>query len=113
MTARWAGRKGRPWRELCEQVYADPHETHCLRCGKPVNKGLTLWDLPRGQRAQARSVDHIIAIEHGGARLSRDNVAIAHFGCNSRHGARVRWAKHKGVAHTPTRMIVDVDPHTL
>lgn len=58
-------------------------------------------------------MDHIIAIEQGGARLSRDNVALAHHGCNSRHGAKVRWAKHKGTTHTPTHMIVDVDPHSL
>jgi 5-methylcytosine-specific restriction endonuclease McrA len=111
VTARWAGRKGRAWRLLCGQVYADPAETHCIRCGKPVDKDLIATDLPPGLRAQARSVDHIIAIDQGGARLSRDNVAIAHYGCNSRHGAKVRWAKTKG--HTATRVIVDVDPHSL
>ena len=105
--ARWAGRKGRPWRALCARVYADPHETHCVRCGRPVNKGL------RGCTPQSRSVDHIIAIEHGGAPLSRDNVALAHYGCNSRHGARVRWAKHNAVQPTPSRIIVDIDPSTL
>lgn len=107
MAARWAGRKGRPWRELCEQVYADPHETHCLRCGRAVDKGL------RGTTPESRSVDHIIAIDLGGARLSRDNVALAHFGCNSRHGANVRWAKARGTAHVGTRMIVDIDPSSL
>ncbi|WP_396027513.1 HNH endonuclease [Actinoplanes sp. TBRC 11911] len=85
----------------------DPHETHCIRCGQPVDKGL------RGCTPQSRSVDHIIAIELGGARLSRDNVALAHYGCNSRHGAMVRWAKHNRRGHTVSRMIVDVDPHSL
>lgn len=107
MPGQWTGRKGRPWRELCAQVYNDPHETHCLRCGTPVDKELG------GTTPRSRSVDHIIAIELGGARLSRDNVAIAHFGCNSRHGAQVRWAKHRGTPHTGTRMIVNIDPHTL
>ena len=111
MVAKWAGRKGRAWRLLCDQVYADPAETHCLRCGQPVDKTLIATDLPPGMRNQARSVDHIIAIDQGGARLSRDNVAIAHYGCNSRHGARVRWAKTNG--HTPARIVVDIDPNTL
>lgn len=112
MTARWAGRKGRAWRDLCAQVYADPNETHCLRCGRPVDKGLVFSEyLPKELRPQARSVDHIIAIDQGGARLARDNVAIAHLGCNSRHGAKVRWAKERG--HTPTRIVLDVDPHAL
>ncbi len=111
MTAPTAGRKGRAWRLLCAQVYADPSETHCIRCGRAVDKTLISTDLPPGLRNRARSVDHIIAIDQGGARLARDNVAIAHLGCNSRHGAKVRWAKVQG--YTPTRIVLDVDPHTL
>lgn len=114
MTAQWAGRKGRAWRLLCAQVYADPAETHCVRCGRPVDKGLVFGQhLPTELRPQARSVDHIIAMDQGGARLSRDNVGIAHYGCNSRHGARVRWAKRQGHSVAASRVIVDVDPHTL
>ena len=113
MTARWAGRKGRSWRLLCNQVYNDPNETHCIRCGRPVDKTLIATDLPPGLRNQARSVHHIIAIDQGGARLSGDNVAIAHLGCNSRHGSRVRWAKTQGHVTTTPRVIIDVDPHTL
>lgn len=112
MVARTAGRKGRPWRLLCSQVYADPSETHCVRCGLPVDKDLVFSpDLPPQLRSQARSVDHIIAMDQGGARLSRDNVGIAHYGCNSRHGSKVQWAKRKG--HTPARITLDVDPNTL
>lgn len=108
--ARWAGRKGRAWRTLCAQVYADPSETHCLRCGRPVDKTLIFGpELPQHLRAQARSVDHIMAIHHGGARLSRDNVAIAHYGCNSRHGARIR---HAGGA-VASKITLDTDPHSL
>ena len=114
MTARWAGRKGRAWRVLCAQVYSDPNETHCLRCGKPVDKSLIFSrSLPREQRPYARSVDHIIAIEHGGARESRDNVAIAHYGCNSRHGARLGNAKRAGRGPVESRITLDVDPHSL
>jgi 5-methylcytosine-specific restriction endonuclease McrA len=112
MTARWAGRKGRDWRALCARVYADPCETHCIRCGKPVDKDLVATDaLPPQLRRWARSVDHVVAIDQGGARLSRDNVALAHIGCNSRHGAHVRWAKQRG--HTHARIVLDVDPHSL
>lgn len=107
MAARWAGRKGRRWRALCTQVYADPHETHCVRCGRWVDKTLT------GCAPQSRSVDHITALDQGGHPYSRDNVAIAHFGCNSAHGARVRWDKHRRITHTPGRLIVDIDPATL
>lgn len=103
MPARWAGRKGRPWRELCARVLAE--ETHCVRCGQYVDQGQP----PRTPKAP--SVDHIIAIDQGGARLSRGNVALAHFGCNARHGAKVRWAKQQG--HTPSRITVDIDPHSL
>jgi hypothetical protein len=103
--ARWAGRKGRPWRTLCAKVYADTDETRCVRCRQPVDKTLTVKDAPPELRPKARSVDHIIAIEQGGAPLDRDNVGIAHYGCNSRHGAHVRWAKHKpGHVPPPQRM---------
>lgn len=114
MTARWAGRKGRSWRTLCAQVYADPSETHCLRCGTPVDKGLVFSEeLPPEVRRWARSVDHIIPIDQGGARQSRDNTAIAHYGCNSRHGARLAAGKRRAKSHAGARVILDVDPHTL
>lgn len=105
MTARWAGRKGRPWRTLCAQVYAE--ETHCVRCGKHVDQTLP------ARTPQSRSVDHLTAMVEGGAKLSRENVGLAHLSCNSRHGARVRWALTKPQVNTPPRMIIALDPHTL
>ena len=112
--AKWAGRKGRAWRILCAQVYADPCETHCVRCGRPVDKGLVFGPyLAQHLRPLARSVDHIIAMHDGGARLSRDNVAIAHYGCNARHGARVGNAKRAGHTLVQSHVIVDIDPHSL
>jgi 5-methylcytosine-specific restriction endonuclease McrA len=112
--ARWAGRKGRPWRALCAQVYADPDEVYCIRCGRPVDKGLVFSEyLAKELRPLARSVDHIIAIDQGGARLSRDNVGLAHYGCNARHGARVGNAKRAGRTLVTSRIVLDVDPHSL
>ncbi len=111
MAAKWAGRKGRAWRLLCNEVYADPNETHCIRCGRPVDKELVFSPtLPPEVRRWARSVDHIVAIHQGGPKLSRDNVGVAHYVCNSRHGARTRWSS---AAPAPTRLIVDVDPRSL
>jgi 5-methylcytosine-specific restriction endonuclease McrA len=108
------GRMGRPWRRLCGQVYADPDETHCIRCGKPVDKGLVFSEeLPPELRRWARSVDHIIPLVQGGAPLSRDNAALAHYGCNSSHGARARWSKHRGERPVPSRLILDIDPSLL
>lgn len=112
--ARTAGRKGRAWRALCAQVYADPNETHCVRCGRPVDKSLVFGpDLPIHMRPQARSVDHIIAMAQGGAKLSRENVAIAHYGCNGRHGARLGNAKRAGRDVVASKIVLDVDPHSL
>jgi hypothetical protein len=112
--ARWAGRKGRAWRALCAQVYNDPAETHCIRCGKPVDKTIVFSQyLPKHLRPQARSVDHIVAMHMGGAKLSRDNVAIAHYGCNARHGARVGNAQRAGREHMASNIVVDIDPHSL
>lgn len=102
--ARWAGRKGRPWRTLCAQVYTE--ETHCIRCGQYVDQTLP----PR--TPMSRSVDHIQAIAEGGAKLHRDNVGLAHLSCNSRHGARVRWG-HTKPQTTPTMTSIALDPRTL
>ena len=102
MPARTAGRKGRPWRQLCAQVYAE--ETHCIRCGRYVDQALP----PR--TPMSRSVDHIEALAQGGAKLARDNVGLAHYGCNSRAGARMRWARD----HPPAQVqVISVDPATL
>ena len=81
--AEHAGRKGRPWATLREQVLQE--ETHCFRCGEEVDKTLP----PRGRWSP--SVDHKVSIASGGEPLDRDNVALAHYGCNSSAGAQERW----------------------
>ena len=73
-------RTHRKWRELRERVFAE--ETHCWLCGRHVDQTLP----PR--TPQSRSVDHVVALDQGGAEFDRLNVRLAHFGCNSRRGAR-------------------------
>lgn len=73
------GRRGRPWRRLQAQVFAT--ETHCHLCGEWVNQTLP----PR--HPEARSIDHLIPLAHGGDPLARHNARLAHLGCNARKGA--------------------------
>ncbi len=105
MTAAW--RSSRRWRAVCRLVLADPDETHCIRCRGWVDK-----DLPPGS-PQSPTVDHIIAAEAGGARYDRDNAGLAHHGCNSRHGARLRWAKQRGQGVFATGMMISEDVDSL
>lgn len=103
MPARTAGRSGRPWRRLSAQVYAE--ETHCIRCGRWVDQSL-----PPNTR-MSRTVDHIDALAMGGARLKRENVGLAHHGCNSRAGARMRWSRTHPI--TPPGVCISIDPASL
>lgn len=82
------GRHGPAWRKLRVQVIAE--ETSCFRCGAEVDKSLAYPD------PDSPSVDHIKDIRDGGAPLDRDNVRLAHFGCNSADGARKRHARVAG-----------------
>ena len=114
MAARTAGRKGRPWRLLCAQVYAT--ETHCIRCGQWVDLALPYRDPDTGRvNRLAKSVDHITALAEGGPPLARTNVGLAHLGCNSTAGAHLRWARaHRRAtprrAGTPARAPERADP---
>lgn len=65
---------GSSWQKLRTQVLAE--ETHCGFCGEWVDKTL------KAPRALAASVDHIIRKEDGGTDL-RENLRLAHFGCNA------------------------------
>lgn len=82
------GRHGRAWRKLRALVIEE--ETNCFRCGGLVDKSLKYPD------PNAPSADHIKDIREGGAPLDRDNVRLAHFGCNSADGARKRFARGSG-----------------
>lgn len=80
MAARFAGRKGRPWRRLQHRVFDE--ETHCAICGNYVDQAL-----PNPRDRMARSVHHLVPPDIA-PRLatSRDNARLAHVGCNSRQG---------------------------
>lgn len=72
------GRRGRPWRRLCAEVYST--ETHCWLCGEWVDQAL------RFPSKRRRSVDHVIPLSLGGPPLARHNVRLAHLDCNCRRG---------------------------
>lgn len=54
----------------------------CGLCGGPVDRGL------RAPHPESPSLDHVLPITAGGEH-SYQNVQLAHFGCNSRKGARL------------------------
>lgn len=78
------GRHGTAWRTLRARVIAE--ETHCFRCGGEVDKTL------KYPNPLSPSADHIVDIRDGGVPLERENVKLAHFGCNSADGASKRHA---------------------
>jgi 5-methylcytosine-specific restriction endonuclease McrA len=54
----------------------------CQLCGDPVERDAT-------ERRLRPSLDHIVAIAHGGSH-TWDNVQLAHVGCNCRKGGGTR-----------------------
>jgi len=80
MVARTAGRKGRPWRRVQARVYAE--ETHCWICGRWVNQALADY-----RCKDARSVHHLIPPDIAPHLAhARENLRLAHIGCNSTAG---------------------------
>lgn len=77
------GRSGRPWERLKAQVFAE--ETHCHCCRSPVDQ-----TLPHNH-PKARSVDHLIPRDkRPDLAYERGNLRLAHRGCNSTRGNRMR-----------------------
>lgn len=74
------GRAGRPWDRLRRQVIAE--ETHCWRCGHPVDKRLP------GTHPLGPTAGHIIAVTNGGAPEDRTNLRLEHKICGQRAGNR-------------------------
>lgn len=79
MAAEHAGRKGRPWRRLREQVKRT--ESICAKCGEPFDHSLQ-WPHPK-----SFSVDHIepVSLRPELANV-RSNLQAMHLGCNSSKG---------------------------
>lgn len=92
MVARFHGRKGRPWRTVQARVFAE--ETHCCLCGRYVDQ-----TIPNVRHRRARSVHHLIPPDIAPELANdRDNLRLAHFGCNAKAGRGV----FKGTAHSGT-----------
>jgi hypothetical protein len=70
------GHTGGAYRSLRAWVLATYWD--CLRCGLPVDK-----DLP-GTDPSGPSLDLVLPWSKGG-RLTRDNSALSHLGCNARY----------------------------
>ena len=68
-------RYGYRYRQLQRIVYA--RETHCWLCGEYVDQTLHHND------RMARTVDHVIPLELGGAEYDLTNCRLAHRRCNS------------------------------
>lgn len=78
--ARTWGRKGRPFVRAQQQCFRE--ETHCCICGEWVDQRL-----PNYRSSKARSVHHLIPPDIAPELAnSRDNMRLAHIGCNSREG---------------------------
>lgn len=81
MPATNGGRAGPQWKALEKQVLAE--ETHCGRCGNPVDH-----TLPRRSRWGA-TIGHIIEIDRAPHLIyDRSNVRLEHWICNIRAGGK-------------------------
>lgn len=61
----------------------------CQLCGEPVDPALQFPD------PGSSSLDHICPLALGGKHV-RENVQLAHYGCNSRKSATNQWRKLQG-----------------
>lgn len=68
-------------RKLRAQVLAE--ETHCYRCGQPVDT-----TLPAGF-PESPEVDEIIPVSKGGSPYDRANTRLSHRLCNQRAGGQL------------------------
>jgi 5-methylcytosine-specific restriction endonuclease McrA len=72
------GRRGPLWDLRKRQLFVEG--ATCWLCGKPVVYGL------RRNHPLGPSLDHLVALENGGHPTALENLAVAHYGCNSRKG---------------------------
>lgn len=84
MTAKWAGRKGRPWQRAAAHVRAQVRDLGkpCVLCGHAID--LTLPP----NHSLGFTVEHLDPLSLGGAPRELDRLAPAHRSCNSRRGNR-------------------------
>jgi 5-methylcytosine-specific restriction endonuclease McrA len=87
------GRTGSRWRTARTQCLTkgEHNLTPCYLCGQPINYTLSHTN-PRHRLAP--TAHHITALAHGGDPTDPNNLAPAHFGCNSADGNRMRRRHH-------------------
>ena len=75
-------RSGHRYRQLARQVRAT--ETHCYRCGQPIDWSIPYRDPHTGEvRMDAGTVEHINAVSKRPDLIyDRANAAASHRGCN-------------------------------
>ncbi|MBX3435948.1 MAG: hypothetical protein KF861_00435 [Planctomycetaceae bacterium] len=83
------GRSGRPYRRTKAEVFAN--ETHCRRCGNPVDKSLPYKDPTTGKvNAWSKSYGHKVELDRNGNPYVG---GLEHLHCNVAAGARYVNAK--------------------
>lgn len=98
------GRRGVAWQRYRALVFAR-HTVNgvasCQICGGPVDMA---EPYRRGRKVnpEAPTLQHVVALEHGGGLLDVANGAVAHLRCNSSEGARIRNGKHRPNRHAGT-----------
>lgn len=87
------GRGGRPWARYKKHVYAT--ETHCAKCGEPVDMDLPYRDPYTGRvNRWSKSVGHTVELDRGSNPYDGH---LEHLTCNSTDGARYGNAKRRAL----------------
>lgn len=88
------GRSGRPFRRAKERCYAT--ETHCRKCGRPVDKALPYRDPVTGKvNNMSKSYGHETELDAGGNPYVGH---LEHLHCNTSAGAKYGNSKRSGQA---------------
>lgn len=97
------GRSGRPLARAKAHVYAT--ETHCIRCGEPVDMTLPYRDPITGKvNRESKSFEHMVELDREAGNPYDGH--LAHLRCNSSAGAKYGNAKRKV---TDDKLIAGVD----
>lgn len=75
--------KGSEWRRLvaAEKKRCERARGKCALCHRLINTNLQM-----GVDPMSFTLDHIVPVSQGGARVSRENTRWAHMRCNSERG---------------------------
>lgn len=79
------------WYKLCAQVYEETVPRMCYFCGQYVD-----YSVP-ARTPWSKSVHHVTDLADGGEPFDPENVALAHYGCNSKAGATRQAERNKPV----------------